>query len=42
MLHIPQRVNRIKALLAGKNIVAVGEIKLFALTFFTLKHKITS
>jgi hypothetical protein len=33
-------MDRVKALLAGKNIVA-GEIKLFALAFFTFKHKIT-
>jgi hypothetical protein len=35
-------MDRIKASLAGENVVPVGKIKLFALAFFTLKHKITS
>jgi hypothetical protein len=33
-------MDRVKASLAGEDVV-FGEIKLFALTFFTLKHKIT-
>jgi len=34
-------MDRIKASLAGEDVVPVGKIKLFALAFFTSKHKIT-